>query len=98
MISKKTPPFVILTFTEDDCREDPKSLGKFVQLQKGAKKESYGDLLKDYMEVKNFCDTINVADKFVKLGDLDTCNLRSVCKSNFKISNESAPPDDDYDY
>ena len=59
LISEKTPPFVILTFTDqDDCGDDRESLGKFVQLQKGAKKESYGDLLKDYMEVKNFCDTI----------------------------------------
>ena len=95
MISKKTPPFVILTFTDQDvCGEDTKSLGKFVQLQKGAKKESYGDLLKDYTEVKNFCDTINFDDRFLKLGDLDTCNLRSVCKSNFPIWIGAS----DYDY
>ena len=95
MIPEKTPPFVILTFTDqDDCGDDRESLGRFVQLQKGAKKESYGDLLKDYMEVKNFCDTIDLDDRFLKLGDLDICNLGSVCKSNFPISSERP----DYDY
>ena len=97
LIPEKTPPFVVLTFTElDDCEEDLKSMRKFVQLQKGAKKESYGDLLKDYTEVKNFCDTINLDDRFLKLGDLDTCNLRSVCKSNLNPISSTSPDYDDY--
>ena len=90
MISDQAPPFVIMTFTDlaKPCGGDQedKDLGKFVQLQKGVKKESYGDLLENYTEVKNFCDTIELDDRFLKLGDLDVCNLESVCKSNFLIA------------
>ena len=99
LIPEETPPFVIITFTDlaDHCTDvhEDKDLGKFVQLQKGVKKESYGDLLENYTEVKNFCDTIDLDDRFLKLGDLDTCNLGSVCKSNFPIS---IPHENDYDY
>ena len=84
--ANQAPPFVIITLTDDpDCGKNLTSLGKFVQLQKGVKKESYGDLLEDYTEVKNFCDTIELDDRFLKLGDLDVCNLGSECKSNFLI-------------
>ena len=84
--ANQAPPFVIITLTDDpDCGKNLTSLGKFVQLQKGVKKESYGDLLENYTEVKNFCDTIELDDRFLKLGDLDVCNLGSECKSNFLI-------------
>ena len=46
------------------------------------------DLLENYTEVKNFCDTIELDDRFLKLGDLDACNLGSVCKSNFNSIND----------
>ena len=50
------------------------------------KKESYGDLLEPYREVKSFCDTIEFDDnRFLKLGDIDECELDSVCKSNFPV-------------
>ena len=88
-IPDEAPPFVIITFTDDpDCSKNVKSLGKFVQLPKGVKKESYGDLLEKYTEVKNFCDTIELDDRFLKLGDLDACNLGSLCKSNFNSIND----------
>ena len=84
--ANEAPPFVIITLTDDpDCGKNLTSLGKFVQLQKGVKKESYGDLLENYKEVKNFCDTIKLDDRFLELGDLDVCNLGSACKSNFPI-------------
>ena len=87
---EQAPPFVILTLTDDpDCGENLTTLGKFVQLEKGVKKESYGDLLEDYMEVKNFCDTIDLDNRFLKLGDIEECSLDRVCKSNFP---ESYPP------
>ena len=91
-IPNETPPFVIITFTEDpDCGKNVTSLGKFVQLPKGVKKESYGDLLEKYTEVKNFCDTIELDDRFLKLGDLEECNLGSVCKSNFQTKRCQCP-------
>ena len=93
-IPKQTPPFVIITLTDQNghaCK-NLKSLGKFVQLPKEVKKESYGDLLENYTEVKNFCDTIQLDDRFMKLGDFDTCNLESVCKSNFHLSDYAGTP------
>ena len=83
----RAPPFVIITLTDDpDCGKNRTQLGKFVQLPKGVKKESYGDLLESYTEVKSFCDTIEFDDnRFLKLGDIDACNLDSVCKSNFPV-------------
>ena len=85
----RAPPLVIITLTDDpDCGENPTRLGKFVQLQKGVKKEAYGDLLEPYREVKNFCDTIEFDDnRFLKLGGIDACNLDNVCKSNFPVAN-----------
>merc|ERR1712051_936060 len=84
---EQAPPFVIITLTDDpDCGKNLTQLGKFVQLPKGVKKESYGDLLEGYREVKSFCDTIEFDDnRFLKLGDIDACNLDSVCKSNFPV-------------
>ena len=83
----RAPPFVIITLTDDpDCGKNLTTLGKFVQLEKGVKKESYGDLLEDYTEVKNFCDTIELDNRFLKLGDIEECDLDSVCKLNFPIS------------
>ena len=58
------------------------------------KKESYGDLLEKYTEVKNFCDTIELEDRFLKLGDLEECNLGSVCKSNFQTERCQCPSSD----
>ena len=84
---EQAPPFVIIEFTNDpDCGKNLTTLGKFVQLEKGVKKESYGDLLEDYTDVKNFCDTIELDDRFLKLGDIEECNLDSVCKLNFPMS------------
>ena len=84
---EQAPPFVIITITNDpDCGKNLTTLGKFVQLEKGVKKESYGDLLEDYTEVKNFCDTIELDNRFLKLGDIEECNLDGVCKLNFPIS------------
>ena len=83
----RAPPFVIITLTDDpDCDKNSTTLGKFVQLPKGQKKESYGDLLETYREVKSFCDTIKFDNnRFLKLGDIDACGLDSVCKSNFPV-------------
>ena len=87
---EQAPPFVIITITDDpDCGKNLTTLGKFVQLEKGVKKESYGDLLEDYKEVKNFCDTIELDNRFLKLGDIEECSLDTECKSNFP---ESYPP------
>ena len=87
---EQAPPFVIITLTDDpDCGKNLTTLGKFVQLEKGVKKESYGDLLEDYTEVKNFCDTIELGNRFLKLGDIEECSLDKECKSNFP---ESYPP------
>ena len=84
---EQAPPFVIIAITNDpDCGKNLTTLGKFVQLEKGVKKESYGDLLENYMEVKNFCDTIELENRFLELGDIEECNLDSVCKSNFPMS------------
>ena len=84
---EKAPPFVIIEFINDpDCGKNLTPLGKFVQLKKGVKKESYGDLLENYMEVKNFCDTIELDNRILELGDLEECDLDSVCKLNFPIS------------
>ena len=83
MIPKLTPPFVIIRITNEESKEDL----KFVQLQKGVKKEMYGDLLENYEEVKNYCDTIeldkNSSPRFLNLGGLDSCNLRNTCTTNF---------------
>ena len=82
----RAPPLVIITLTDPDCGENPTRLGKFVQLQKGVKKEAYGDLLEPYTEVKSFCDTIEFdGNRFLKMGDIESCNLDSVCKSNFPV-------------
>ena len=47
----------------------------------------YGDLLENYEEVKNYCDTIeldkNSSPRFLNLGGLDSCNLRNTCTTNF---------------
>ena len=69
------------------ANEETKEDLKFVQLQKGVKKEMYGDLLENYEEVKNYCDTIeldnNSSPRFLNLGGLDSCNLRNTCTTNF---------------
>ena len=47
----------------------------------------YGDLLENYEEVKNYCDTVeldkNSSPRFLNLGGLDSCNLRNTCTTNF---------------
>ena len=77
----KAPPFVVIEITNGI------NYTKFVQLQKGVKKEMYGDLLENYEEVKNYCDTVeldkNSSPRFLNLGGLDSCNLRNTCTTNF---------------
>ena len=84
---EQAPPFVIIEFTNDpDCGKNLTTIGKFVQLEKGVKKESYGDLLENYMEVKSFCDTIELNNRILELGDVEECDLDRVCKLNFPMS------------
>ena len=50
MVPDKTPPFVVIEITNGI------NYTKFVQLQRGVKRESYGNVLDEYM-VNNYCDT-----------------------------------------
>ena len=51
VVPDKTPPFLVVQVSSGH------NSIKFVHLQIGAKKEDYGNLLNNYYDVKNYCDT-----------------------------------------
>ena len=77
LVLKQTPLFVIVEISNGE--ED----FSFAHLQKGIKKEAYGDLLESFDDVKNFCDTFEFKEKKWKLGFYEVCDykLRKVTAS-----------------
>ena len=77
LVPKQTPLFVIVEISNGE--ED----FSFAHLQKGIKKEAYGDLLESFDDVKNFCDTFKFKEKEWKLGYYKKCdyNLRNLTAS-----------------
>ena len=51
VVPDKTPPFLVVSV------DNGFNSISFVHLQIGAKKEDYGNLLNNYYDVKNYCDT-----------------------------------------
>ena len=51
LVPDKTPPFLVVQVSSGF------NSIRFVHLQIGAKKEDYGNLLNNYYDVKNYCDT-----------------------------------------
>ena len=70
LVPKQTPLFVIVKISNGE--ED----FSFAHLQKGIKKEAYGDLLDSFDDVKNFCDTFKFKKKEWKLGYYEECDYK----------------------
>ena len=70
LVPKQTPLFVIVKISNG--KED----FSFVHLQKGIKREAYGDLLVSFDVVKNFCDTFKFKEKEWKLGYYAVCDYK----------------------
>ena len=70
LVPKQTPLFVIVEISNGE--ED----FSFAHLQKGIKKEAYGDLLESFDDVKNFCDTFKFKEKEWKLGYYEECDYK----------------------
>ena len=70
LVPKQTPLFVIVKISNGE--ED----FSFAHLQKGIKKEAYGDLLESFDDVKNFCDTFKFKEKEWKLGYYEVCDYK----------------------
>ena len=70
LVPKQTPLFVIVEISNG---EEDFSLA---HLQKGIKKEAYGDLLESFDVVKNFCDTFRFKGKKWKLGYYELCEYK----------------------
>ena len=70
LVLKQTPLFVIVEISNGE--ED----FSFAHLQKGIKKEAYGDLLESFDDVKNFCDTFKFKGKRWKLGYYEECDYK----------------------
>ena len=70
LVPKQTPLFVVVKISNG--KED----FSFAHLQKGIKKEAYGDLLESFDDVKNFCDTFKFKEKEWKLGYYEVCDYK----------------------
>ena len=70
LVPKQTPLFVIVKISNGE------EYFSFAHLQKGIKKEAYGDLLEFFDEVKNFCDTFKFKEKEWKLGYYEECDYK----------------------
>ena len=70
LVPKQTPLFIIVKISNG--KED----FSFAHLQKGIKKEAYGDLFESFDDVKNFCDTLKFKGKKWKLGYYEECDYK----------------------
>ena len=70
LVPKQTPLFIIVKISNG--KED----FSFAHLQKGIKKEAYGDLFESFDDVKNFCDTFKFKGKKWKLGYYKECDYK----------------------
>ena len=70
LVLKQTPLFVIVEISNGE--ED----FSFAHLQKGIKKEAYGDLLESFDDVKNFRDIFKFKEKEWKLGYYEECDYK----------------------
>ena len=67
LVPEQTPLFVIVKISNG--LED----FSFAHLQKGVKREAYGDLLESFDSAKNYCDTIEFKGEEWKLGYYKEC-------------------------
>ena len=70
LVPKQTPLFVIVKISNGEENFS------FAHLQKGIKKEAYGDLLESFDDVKSFCDTFKFKEKEWKLGYYKECDYK----------------------
>jgi len=70
MVSEQTPPFVMIEISNG---LETKTI---IHLQEGVRKETYGNVLDRYEEVKNYCDSFYFKDQEWKLGSPSVCYWR----------------------
>ena len=70
LVSEQTPPFVMIEISNG---LETKTI---IHLQEGVRKETYGNVLDRYEEVKNYCDSFFFKDQEWKLGSPSVCYWR----------------------
>ena len=77
LVLKQTPLFVIVKISNG--LED----FSFAHLQKGIKREAYGDLLESFDSVKNYCDIFKFKEEEWKLGYYKECDYNTEVETSF---------------